>query len=136
MDRRARSQAFPGEPALADRRVISVGHEIVLGRAPHENRGHAKVQGDSADQRPGPLIARRDRVTPRDCPGKVTDDEGEVGRAAQDALEIGEASAGAPFPVSDLEVVRHASQHYARNRGRVHDLQLQWHAAMQPPSHP
>jgi hypothetical protein len=66
----------------------------------------------------------------------VTDYESEVGGAPQNALEIGEAPAGAPFPVPDLEVVRDAAQHHARNRWRVDDLQFQWHGAMQPPFHP
>jgi hypothetical protein len=36
----------------------------------------------------------------------------------------------------ELKVVRHAAQHDARNRWRVHDLQFQWHGAMQPPFQP
>jgi hypothetical protein len=53
---------------------------------------------------------------------KVTDNESKVGWASQNALEVGEASAGAPFPVADLEVAGHASQHHACNRWRVHNL--------------
>ena len=83
------------------------------------------MQGKRADQSPGSLVACRDRVTSRDGLGKVTDNEGEVCGTPQNALEVGEAAAGAPFPVPDLEVVRNAAQHHARKRWRVHDIQFQ-----------
>jgi hypothetical protein len=49
-------------------------------------------------------MARRDGMPRRNGSGKVVDDEREVGRTPQDALEIGgPAATGRPFSVPDLE---------------------------------
>jgi hypothetical protein len=111
VDWHAGRQALSGEPTPADRRVVSVGDEISLGNPPDEDRGHAEGQRHGAGQRPDSLIAHGDRVARRDGPGKFPGDEGEVGGASQDALEVGEAAPSGPsFPVKDLEVIADAAQ--------------------------
>lgn len=92
-------QALAGEPAVTDRRVVPVGDEIGLRNPSNENRWCAELQGDGADQGPGSLIACCEGVTRGDGPGKLTDNEGEVRWAPENALEVGEATTGAPFPV-------------------------------------
>ena len=56
-----------------------------------------------------------------DGAGEMIDDEGEVGWAAQNALEVGETATGAPFAVPDIEVVGCAPHHDVRDSRRVHE---------------
>jgi hypothetical protein len=50
----------------------------------------------------------------------LVDDEGEIGRATQHALQIGATSPGVPVPVPKLDGVGRAAQHDVRYGRRIH----------------
>ena len=54
----------------------------------------------------------------------MIDDEGEIGWAAQSALEIGETATGAPFAVPNIEVLGYTPHHDVRDSRRVHESYL------------
>jgi hypothetical protein len=96
VDRCATREALADQPAIADCGVISVGDKVSLGSSPNEHRWHAELDGNRAAKGPGALIARCDGVTRWYRARELIDNEGEVGRSSQNALEVSEAGAVRP----------------------------------------